>query len=77
MLRLPESRMLRTRRRMVVRWKRGWKVRWLKIGGGWQGCAPVMGHPATVPIASVTVVMGAGIRRGISTAQRGNTPVTS
>lgn len=77
MLRLAEARVLRTRRRVVVRGERGREVRGLKVGGGGQRGAPVMGHPATVPIASVTVVMGAGIRRGISTAQRGNTPVTS
>lgn len=59
MLRLAEARMLRTRRRVVVRGERGWKVRWLKVGGGGQRRATVMGHPASVSIASVTVVMGA------------------
>lgn len=59
MLRLAEARMLRTRRRMVVRWERGREVRWLKVRGGGQRRTPVMGHPAAVSIASVTVVMGA------------------
>lgn len=77
MLWLAKTRMLRARRRMMMRRERGWKVRWLKVGGGGQRCTPVMGHPTAVSIASVTVVMGAGIRRRISTAQRGNTPVTS
>ena len=77
MLRLAKARMLRTRWRVMMRGERGREVRRLKIGGSGQRRAPVMGHPAAVSIASVTVVMSAGIRRGISTAQRGNAPVTS
>jgi len=63
--------------RVMMRRKRGWKVRGLEVGGGWQRCAPVVGHTAPVSVSPVSVVMGTGIGRRIPAAQRGDAPMTS
>lgn len=76
-LRLAKTRMLGASGRVVMRGKRGWKVRGLEIGGGRQRSAPVVGHAAPVSVSPMSVVMGTGIGRRISAAQRGNAPMTS
>jgi len=76
-LRLAETGMLGASGRVVMRGKRGWKVRGLEVGGGRQRGAPVVGHAAPVSVSPVPVVMGTGIGRRIPAAQRGNAPMAS
>lgn len=76
-LRLAETGVLGAGGRMVVRGERGWKVRWLEVGGSRQRGAPVVGHAAAVSVSPVSVVMGTGIGRRVPAAQRGNAPMAS
>lgn len=75
-LRLPETGMLRTGGRVMVRGEGRREVRGLKVGGGRQRGAPVMGHAAPVPVSPMSMVMGTGIGRRVAAAQRGNAPMT-
>lgn len=76
-LRLAEAWMLGAGGRVVMRGERGREVRWLEVGGGRQGGAPVVGHAASVSVSPVSVMMGAGIGRRVAAAQRGDAPMTS
>lgn len=75
-LRLPETGMLRTGGCVMVRGERGRKVRGLKVGGGRQRSAPVVGHTAPVSVSPMSMMMGTGIGRRVPAAQRGNAPMT-
>lgn len=66
---LSEARMLGTRRCVMVRGKGRREVGRLKVRGGGQRGAPVMGHTAAVAVAPVAVVMGTGVRRTVAAAQ--------
>lgn len=76
-LRLAETRMLGASGRVMMRGKRGWKVRGLEVGGGRQRSAPVVGHAAPISVSPMPVMMGTGIGRRIPTAQRGDASMTS
>lgn len=67
-LRLPEA-VLRTRGRVMMGRKGGWKIRRLKVRCGGKRCTPVMGHSTAVTVSSVSMVMSARVRRRIPTAQ--------
>lgn len=68
-LRLAKTRMLGASGRVMVRGKRGWKVRGLEIGGGRQRGASMVGHAASVSVSPMSMVMGTGIGRRIPAAQ--------
>lgn len=69
---LCESRMLGTRRCVMMGWEWGWEVRWLKIGSCWQGGTAMMWHTTPIAIASMSMMMSTRVGRRVSTAQRGN-----
>jgi len=68
-LRLAKTRMLGASGRVMVRGKRGWKVRGLEVGGGRQRGASVVGHAAPISVSPMSMVMGTGIGRRIPAAQ--------
>lgn len=76
-LRLAETGVLGASGRVVMRGKRGWKIRGLKVGGGRQRGASVVGHAAPVSVSPMSMVMGTGIGRRVPAAQRGDAPMTS